>query len=170
MVTRISQHDLQEAPRAIIDRHAMLRARYYKSSQGLWIQRVAPLGRWHMVEHTVSKLSEAFAMTKELQKQLSIVNGPVFSAVRFTVTDHRPLLLLSAHHLVIDLVSWRVIWRDFEDFIKNKCLLSTKGTSFRKWCKEQHQESCNLMPGSVLPFAIPPSDTSFWGCVSEDQV
>lgn len=123
-----------------------------------------------MVEHAVSKLSEAFAMTKELQKQLSIVNGPVFSAVRFTVTDHRPLLLLSAHHLVIDLVSWRVIWRDFEDFIKNKCLLSTKGTSFRKWCKEQHQESCNLMPDSVLPFAIPPSDTSFWGCVSEDQV
>ncbi|KAJ5057744.1 hypothetical protein J3E74DRAFT_438225 [Bipolaris maydis] len=109
-------------------------------------------------------------MAKELQKQLNIVNGPVFLAVHFTVTNHRPLLLLSAHHLVIDLVSWRVIWRDLEDFIRNKCLLSARGISFRRWCKEQHRESCNLMPDTVLPFAVPPYDTSFWGCASKDQV
>nr|AAX09990.1 nonribosomal peptide synthetase 8 [Bipolaris maydis] len=170
LVTDVSQHDLQKALRAIIDRHSMLRARYHRSSQGLWSQHIAPLGPWNMIEHAVSKPSEAFNMAKELQKQLNIVNGPVFLAVHFTVTNHRPLLLLSAHHLVIDLVSWRVIWRDLEDFIRNKCLLSARGISFRRWCKEQHRESCNLMPDTVLPFAVPPYDTSFWGCASKDQV
>ncbi|PSN60584.1 nonribosomal peptide synthetase 8 [Corynespora cassiicola Philippines] len=168
--TSVSKHELQEALRAILDRHSMLRARYHRSSQGVWSQHVTPSQPWDMAEYTVSRLSEAFSVAQEMQKQLSIVDGPVFSAVYFTVTDHKPLLLLSAHHLVIDLVSWRIVWRDLEDFIKHKRLLSVHGTSFRRWCKEQNRKSRDFVPDSVLPFVIPTPNILFWGCSSEDQV
>ncbi|PPJ52842.1 hypothetical protein CBER1_11440 [Cercospora berteroae] len=167
----VSKQDLQAALRAIVDRHSMLRVRYYRSPEGVWTQHITPPQQWDMVVFAVTKLPEAFVVAQEMQKQLSIVNEPVFSAAHFTVMDDgRKLLLLSAHHLVIDLVSWRIIWRDLEDFIKNKSLLSTHSISFRRWCSEQRREFCDLAPDSVLPFAIPASNISFWACSPEDQV
>ncbi|MFA5910698.1 MAG: amino acid adenylation domain-containing protein [Vicinamibacterales bacterium] len=54
------------------------------------------------------------AICRAAQRSLDIVNGPVFRAVLVHAGAETARLLLVAHHLVVDAVSWRVILADLE--------------------------------------------------------
>ena len=43
------------------------------------------------------------------QEKLDIADGPVFGADVFDFRDGKQVILLTAHHLVVDAVSWSVI-------------------------------------------------------------
>jgi amino acid adenylation domain-containing protein/non-ribosomal peptide synthase protein (TIGR01720 family) len=64
--------------------------------------------------------------------------GPLLAAVLFTAAGHRPQLLLAAHHLVIDGVSWRILLEDLQACYAQAAAgqppaLRAKTTSFRDW-------------------------------------
>ena len=49
-----------------------------------------------------------------IQRTLDLSNGPVFRAVWIDAADGGARLLLVAHHLVVDAVSWRIVVNDLE--------------------------------------------------------
>jgi hypothetical protein len=78
---------------------------------------------FHFASHAVDSDEEARSIARKQQEQHHIETGPVFAAVLLNIkTTSKLLLFLTAHRLVIDLVSWRIIIRQLED------LLTVKGS------------------------------------------
>lgn len=157
---------LRRACRAIVNRHAMLRARYSKDPEGRWRQSI--LGEevedsYAFSARTVAGRAEVTDAAQWRQDNIDIRRGPVFACDVFQIEGGDQVLVLSAHHLVIDLVSWRIVWSDIEDFVKLGELRAQKPTSFRTWCRRQARVGSSLSPLSVLPFTVPKAELEFWG-------
>ena len=43
---------------------------------------------------------------------MEIVDDPVFAVEGFRYSDEPQTILLVAHHLVMDVICWRVIWHE----------------------------------------------------------
>jgi non-ribosomal peptide synthase protein (TIGR01720 family) len=98
------------------------------------------------------------------QQSLDIVNGPLFTVDLFSIDGEDQAVLLTAHHLIVDLVSWRIIWHDIEQHLQVEQLPSHSSLSFQSWSELQAQASYSLQLSDVLPFpAVPPTNFSFWG-------
>ncbi|KAI9371235.1 hypothetical protein BJX61DRAFT_543884 [Aspergillus egyptiacus] len=155
---------IRAAIHALAERHPMLRARFQKSRGGYWQQYVARY-RADVVAfaaHHVEKAAVA-SLAQSRQEQLDIQHGPVFAADVFCLPSGEQILLVSAHHLVIDLVSWRVIWHDIEQLLGRRDAVMRPTPSFQAWCKMQSQMAQSLMPSQVLPFAVDTRGYEYWG-------
>lgn len=161
----VSTDAIRAAVQTLVERHPMLRARFQTRQDGDWQQYVTKY-RANTVayaEHHVERAAVA-SLAQSRQEQLDIRNGPVFAADVFCLPSGEQLVLLSAHHLVVDLVSWRVIWRDFE-----QCLLGRRDavmrppSSLQVWCKRLNQVAQSLKPSQVLPYAVDTSGYGYWG-------
>jgi amino acid adenylation domain-containing protein len=99
---------------------------------------------------------------------MSIEQGPLFHAHLGTSDNGPQNLILCAHHLVVDFVSWRVILHDLHDAllaaqIKTALQPVTKPTlTFRQWCREQVKYASSLLPDAVLPYQPGPLGLDFW--------
>ncbi|KJZ73809.1 hypothetical protein HIM_06702 [Hirsutella minnesotensis 3608] len=161
----VSAGSLLAAMKAVVDRHGMLRARYRKRHDGSWEQYLVRDGSklFDFAEHSVKDRREVLDIAQARQASLDISNGPVVAGDLFRVTDKdSQILALTAHHLVIDLVSWRIIFNDLEEHIKFGRLCSTPIPSFKAWCELQAETARNLTPNEVLPFHVPEADLGFW--------
>ncbi|KFY79792.1 hypothetical protein V499_01225 [Pseudogymnoascus sp. VKM F-103] len=158
---------LKSALETLIRRHPLLRARYSKSSDsGRWTQVIpkeADAQSFAFVEHFVAHHDEIDKPGQLRQESFDIERGPLFAIDLFNIPDNNQIIILSAHHLVIDLVSWRIIWNDIEEYITHGTLLSQPTTSFRTWCRRQANIGRNLSPLAVLPYPIPKPQLEFWG-------
>ncbi|KAM4065675.1 AMP-binding enzyme [Hirsutella rhossiliensis] len=168
----VSAESLSHAMMALVSRHAMLRARFTRDpGSGLWKQSVAQnvAESFAFAEHSVTHRDEVGTAGQWRQENLDICQGPVFACDLFNMPDGSQVVLLSAHHLVIDLVSWRIVWNDVEEYIKFGELRSPKTLSFRTWCAVQARVGNNLSPLAVLPYPIPEPDVGFWGLPMEEN-
>ncbi|MFF2149141.1 amino acid adenylation domain-containing protein [Kitasatospora sp. NPDC058190] len=139
---------LRAALDALLEHHDALRMRFTREETG-WHQFNPPPARTDdlLVRHDLTGRSaedaEA-AMAKaadELHGGFDLARGPLLRAALFTGAPGRPaLLLLVAHHLVIDAVSWRVLRDDLESAYRQAVqgatiTLGERGTSFREWAQ-----------------------------------
>lgn len=167
-VTRtINKNDLRNAIETIIQRHSMLRARFQRESSGDWRQRITEdiSTSYRLKAYRIAQSKQATWAIAESQTCLNFEHGPLFAADLFEVDGEDQLLFMVAHHLVIDLVSWRVILEEIEELLSHpEISLMEKPVSFQTWCHMQ-LENCQTMPiDKVLPVdVIPPGDTSYWG-------
>ncbi len=112
---------LKQALALLQQRHAMLRARFTRDAE-TWRQEVLadegsvpysvvalPAGDTEAVRQTM--LREATAA----QTSLHISQGPIWRAVYFTRDNQPGRLLITAHHLVVDGVSWRILIQNLRD-------------------------------------------------------
>ncbi|WP_304451228.1 non-ribosomal peptide synthetase [Nocardiopsis sp. YSL2] len=107
----VADFDAGALPRvaaALLEHHDMLRLRL--SGDGT---RILPEERVEAVLTTVtdSGVTAVEEHTERLREQIDLVSGPVVRMVLFTGTT-TPRLLITAHHLVVDGVSWRVLLED----------------------------------------------------------
>ena len=163
---------IQEALLAVVKRHAMLRARFRcRPSDGVWEQYTCGFDPSAVVFETHEFLvkTEIDNKAQGRQRTLDVQQGPLFAADLFQNHHEGQVLLLSAHHLIIDLVSWRVIWRDFHDALQGKTLVKV-AMSFQQWCKLQQQEGLSLKPAEVLPFAVSQPQFGYWGLRPEENL
>ncbi|KAJ5142676.1 non-ribosomal peptide synthetase [Penicillium bovifimosum] len=168
----VSAPTLLNALRAIVSRHPMLRARFQNNpNTGSWQQRIAEdgPGAFAFAVHTVHNKAAASSAAQWRQENLDIREGPVFACDLFNVTSGVQMVLLSAHHLVIDLVSWRIVWGDLEDHIKHGSIRSPQTISFQRWCATQARLGQTLSPLEVLPYSLPDSQLDFWGIPLEEN-
>lgn len=105
---------LERAIAKVVADHPALRARFlYKDGQ--WHQEFAsisvPITMQCMAAADENAVSE---IAKRLHASFNLSTGPLFGAVLATLPDGSARLILAAHHLVVDGVSWRIIVADIE--------------------------------------------------------
>ena len=173
---RVGKRELRQAIETIIDRHSMLRARFTKSRTGTWSQRITTNidASYRLKYYDVRTREKATPDIANSQASLDIINGPLFAADLFDVDGSDQLLFMVGHHLVIDLVSWRVILEDLEEALSDKQNLGAitsnigKPLSFQTWNQLQHDHSQSLSVDSVLPInSVPAGDATYWGMESQ---
>ncbi|RUA17454.1 MAG: hypothetical protein DSY55_02140, partial [Clostridia bacterium] len=147
---------MRQAVTALLAHHDALRMRFARDENGHWVQENAGFEEG---DDEKSRASEHFktidlastaddaladAITEHcsrVQGKLSLANGPLFRAVYFDLGHNRGWrLLLVAHHLVIDGVSWRILTEDlgraYLSLLGGKAIrLSRKTTAFRDWAR-----------------------------------
>lgn len=174
VTSHITLEALSDAMKAVVQRHGMLRARFRRmEGSNNWEQTVVTPDRSSFaVEEHMYHSSDMFQdAIQTRQSSLDIRWGPVFAADLFSSDGEDQSLLLSAHHIIIDLVSWRVIWHDL-----SRCLSET-GTlqlhrppiSFQAWCRLQYEEAQSLEPAQVLPHTVMASQLDYWGIETGDN-
>ena len=160
---RISPDDLRLAFDAIVRKHPMLRARFVRVEAG-WQQQILEFSpdSYRLRIWNISAPKQIVSKIEESSSSINIIHGPVLSLDFFdTESDQR--LFLVAHHLVVDLVSWRIILQDLEDFVKTRRLSPYSGISFFAWSgalKQKFTKNAILDLGLVSTLGI---DYSFWG-------
>lgn len=190
-ITRWTEaHVLEQAIRTVINRHSMLRARFSQNSDGRWQQQISnvsistflsvPFSHYpggfiyitvsqeidssyrYRVHHSIPT-GAIPSLVAESQTCLNIQNGPLFAADLFNVEGKNQLVFLVAHHLCVDMVSWRIIIQDIEEIIESGSLPVDKPLSFQTWCTLQAEHTKKQDHNNLLPFHLSPSNLSYWG-------
>ena len=159
--------DFAAAVEKVVQYHGMLRARYVHDAHGHWSQTVLSKtpGSYRFRPHKAATKAEALAIAERSQEDLDIEKGPVFAAELFDIPNDNQLFFMCAHHLVIDMVSWRTIIAQVEQLLTtDQPLPELKPLPFHSWIKMQAEyASKNLDPASSLPYLVPSADYGYWG-------
>ena len=167
---------LQSAVHAVVGSHSMLRARFSQIGPNQWQQHISRdiSGSCKARHHTdPGALGQAQALIEESQRSLDILQGPVMTMDVFesTVADHHQLLCLTAHHLVVDVVSWRVIVQDVEDYLASGSLKAHTSLPFQTWCQLQAEHTLHEVPERVLRNErIPAADFAYWNMSDQSNL
>ncbi|MFF7635007.1 non-ribosomal peptide synthase/polyketide synthase [Kitasatospora sp. NPDC008050] len=140
---------LRSALAVVLEHHDALRLRYERAGQGAWRQYgtapgAAPELRVHDLtgEQAGQAAARLEALTQALSEGFDLTAGPLLRAALCRLGEGRPpVLLLAAHHLVVDAVSWRLILTDLESAYQalsagGRPDLGPKSTSFRAWVQQ----------------------------------
>lgn len=141
---RLDEQRLGDALRRLLYRHDALRLRFV-NVQGRWHQTYLLPSQCEDVpiafvgETSQAALEEAQA---QLHSGLSIEHGPVVRAALQHTDDGRSRILLVAHHLVVDTVSWRIIVDHLSRILSGATTEPdlpprVKGSSYREWVERQ---------------------------------
>lgn len=160
----VSGITLKKTLRGVVARHSMLRARFRQNHIGRWEQFLAKTTpqAFAFTEHTLRQEATLYSIVNERQESLDILHGPVFAADLFNISEGAQVLFLVAHHLVIDLVSWRILLHEIEQTLCSGKSFLRKTLPFQTWAKLQYESSQSLHPTRVLPFRIIPSQFEYW--------
>jgi amino acid adenylation domain-containing protein/non-ribosomal peptide synthase protein (TIGR01720 family) len=153
---RLDRELLERTVRHLVRHHDALRLRFKREESG-WEQVIAGLDEdvvgvsWQdwsgvPIEERASVLRNAAA---EIQASLDLTHGPLMRVVFFDFgPDAGGRLLLAAHHLAVDGVSWRILLADlpavYEKLRRGEAVrLPPKTTSFKAWAERllQHAQT-----------------------------
>jgi|GEM_PF-552479 len=132
---------------AVLRHHDALRMRYEKLGDGTWQQRCAAVAEVEIPLEVVDlnavpaeELHDAIEkVAADSQRTLNLEQGPLFKAVYIDLgADRGARLLLVVHHLVLDIISWRILFEDLQTTytqITNGegVQLQPKSTSYQQW-------------------------------------
>lgn len=193
MTVRISRRCegevLRRAIKAVIGQHAMLRARFVPANGGTWQQKTAAVCIVQNTQLTpsnpdsqevdesfrfrVHSISDTRAMVPKIadsQTSLDPVNGPILAADLFNLRTGGQVLFLVAHHLCIDMVSWRIVLQDLEELVVSGSLSLDKALSFQSWCALQTEQAKLHNANITLPFTPLKPSLQYWGMQNSPNV
>lgn len=171
-----SESELRQAITALVQNHSMLRARF-RQIDGEWKQAICSMSddvfvfRAHELTDSAPKVLPDLAHTSHTG--LDITNGPVFSADMFKFPDGHQGLLLVAHHLVVDIVSWTVLIDDLNVLLRGEQIRLREQMTFQAWCRLKYE---NFQGPKVVderldePEDVKEANFEYWALDSESQV
>jgi amino acid adenylation domain-containing protein/non-ribosomal peptide synthase protein (TIGR01720 family) len=149
---------LEPALRALLAHHDALRLRFEATEHG-WTQRcLEPEPAPVVSTFDLSGLPpeqqrrELEATAARLQESLDLQRGPLLRAAWFDFGHGSSgRLLLLAHHLAVDGVSWRVLLEDlqaaYREFLEGQeLLLPAKTTSYQHWARRLREYAATSAP------------------------
>ncbi|CAG7555120.1 unnamed protein product [Fusarium equiseti] len=169
---RTSQHiieaDLRKAMEVVIRRHSMLRARFSQDADGKWYQRVTDevMTSYRLRTIEVASGDELKHSIMDSQTCLDASNGPLIAADLIDEIGEQQRLFMVAHHLVIDLVSWRIILQELEELLLRPEAFRDldRPLPFQTWCKMQQDHALAQTPEQAFPIScVPDGNASYWG-------
>ena len=186
---RLTRHksvqDVAHALEALVSHHSMLRARFTADESGQW-QQIVTAELEKSFEFNVHSVPQAAAADRYLastiaktQSRINPKTGPVFAVDMFefeadneaSEKSGTQVLFLVAHHLIIDLVSWRIILEQLEELLESGKLSAEKPVPFQIWTKLQREYAeSQLSPDLALPFKLPAPRLDFWGLDDQRNV
>jgi len=139
---------LAQALRALVGHHDALRSRF-SCQDGLWEQVIqvpdavtVPLDDLDLSHLSSENQAEALAAAVNTwQASLNLAAGPLFRAALLRLGERDCRLLLIAHHLIVDGVSWRILLEDLETAYRqlaagSQVLLPPKTHSIQAWANQ----------------------------------
>ncbi|MFD3419449.1 non-ribosomal peptide synthetase [Streptomyces decoyicus] len=154
LAAEVDEGALRAALAAVLEHHDALRMGYEATGDGHWRQYSAAPGAAPALEvHDLSRrapqerAAELRALTRDLCAGFDLAGGPLLKTALCHLGDQdRPVLVLAAHHLVVDAVSWRIILEDLDTAYRRVCAggraaLGPKTTSFRAWAQRLHDHT-----------------------------
>ena len=173
ILTRLSKKvevkDLQHAIETLVKRHSMLRARFAICCPEVVVrQRITRdiSGSYHLSFHNVKWNEEVNQVISDAQARMNSTLGPVLAINLFNIDGQDMLLSLVAHHLVVDIVSWRIILEDLEDLLLNphEAVSQNGSLPFQTWCRLQADQAQTVNLERKMAFrSLPAPDFSYWG-------
>ncbi len=164
------QTQLETAINEIIYHHDALRINIDRDTGSIFYneKHLKSKAKLKAIELSDIDLSEALLKLKkislELKESFDIERGLLFKTCLFIMPNSRKLLLLTAHHLVVDGVSWRIITDNLAFLLeqiqsKKQPNLPHKTTSFKEWCQvlEDHKKE------------ISNEEIAFWSSITTNQ-
>ncbi|EFR05134.1 HC-toxin synthetase, partial [Nannizzia gypsea CBS 118893] len=163
----VGEVQLMNALELLITRHSMLRARFHRSLEGKWTQSISQdvLGSYRLRSHQLSRREEVTAVMVDSQTRLNPQTGPLFSVDFIEIAnDKTQYIFLVAHHLVIDLVSWRILLAELEEVLETGTISQEVPIPFQAWYRLQSEYAQkHLPPQKALHFRPTPIETDYWG-------
>ncbi|SQF99790.1 peptide synthase [Paucimonas lemoignei] len=106
---------LAQALRALLEQHDALRLNFTEGEQG-WTATYQDIEQSHfsLWQAQINDPTELEQLGNEAQRSLNLQEGPLLRAVLVSLGDGSQRLLLVIHHLVVDGVSWRVLFDDLQ--------------------------------------------------------
>lgn len=130
---------LPEVLQFLTDHHDALRLKFERTPGGISARycepgKTVPLETLHLASPDPDQEQ---ALAWKLHETLDPFNGVMFCAGLVRLPDHKRLLLV-AHHLVVDAVSWRILLNDLDDLNRQassekQLSLPEKTHSFQLW-------------------------------------
>ncbi|KAH2196077.1 Nonribosomal peptide synthetase 8, partial [Aspergillus fumigatus] len=163
---RLEASAIERAVRLLVLRHSVLRARFNQQIDGAWAQVISPdiEGSYHFSATSLISWDGLWPLVEGAQKRLNIRQGPLLSVDVLNLQGGDQHIYLVGHHLVVDLVSWRIILADLEIILRGGELSHDPPLSFQTWIRlatEYAQD--NIDPATTLPFQLRPGNFAYWG-------
>ncbi|MGV9311952.1 condensation domain-containing protein, partial [Streptomyces sp. NPDC003691] len=145
---RIGRDELTRALNAVADTHEALRTRFTDDGSGRMRATVDPVAEVPVEVSDLSALADGRVdqrlkeLADDLNTRIDPVRGPLLRAHLADLGPHGPQrLVLAAHHLVMDAVSWRIVLEDLEYALAavregDKPALQSEGATHRQWTAE----------------------------------
>ena len=170
-----SVENITSALKTLVQSHSVLRASFQKDESGQWTQKSAndsAKSYRFRLQSGKSSLEEITSSIKTSQESLNIEKGPIFAANLFESDQSgSKVLVLVAHHLIIDIVSWNIIQQDLEGLLTIKRAVLHKSLPFQTWCKSQEDYSqAQLCSGLDFEDEVPMANFSYWGMEKSKNV
>ena len=147
----------------------MLRSRLERNNvDGGYQQRITEdvSGSYRWRAHDGVSQNRIDAAVAESQSSMNAFVGPVFAVDLFHENGVNTLLSLVSHHMVVDIVSWRIILEDLEDLLLNPDQPVSQNGSlpFQTWCRLQ-AEQCRPSDSRTMEELpeTPEPNYSYWG-------
>jgi amino acid adenylation domain-containing protein/non-ribosomal peptide synthase protein (TIGR01720 family) len=138
---RLDAGAVERALQALLDHHDALRMRFSEGPDG-WRQHNPGVGERVSFEvfDVGSDLARLAAEGARIQASFDFVRGPIFRAALFRLADGTDRLLVTAHHLVSDNVSGRILVDDlasaYEQALRGGPIeLQAKTTAYARWAQ-----------------------------------
>ena len=170
---KLSSEEVIRIFNAVVKEHSMLRARFRKDGTGNWRQRISTdvSGSCRFRAHTITTTAGMQPYIEDSQRSLDIQKGPVIAVNLFNIGPSDTQLFIAAHHLVIDLVSWRIILQDLEDLLHFGTLRAHSSLPFQMWCRLQLENAQEQNAKQLLPHKeVPKADLAYWGMIDKPNV
>ncbi|MCE3230026.1 MAG: amino acid adenylation protein, partial [Bacteroidetes bacterium] len=171
---RISEEALKLTLDKIVQHHDALRMVFYQEHNE-WVQKNLGTTQSYSLEIIEDQNEESIKLyCDRVQGNINLKTGPLLKAVVFRQQKKEDRLLLVIHHLVVDGVSWRILFEDlatlYSQFASGKtAVMPTKTHSFKEWQNQQllysrsgelmreyeYWNSKHISPDQLLPEDFP---------------
>jgi amino acid adenylation domain-containing protein/thioester reductase-like protein len=195
-LTRIDPRKLEQVVTLLTQVHPMLRTGYQRNGQEIrTVQRTIAAGDASCCSHHVAEeLNDAayqamiFAQSARLQQKVDIERGDVFQVCLICSPGRNDHLLLIAHHLAIDAVSWRIVIDDivrcYDALVRGEQPHSpVREDAFWHWTQHLHDAAdilradrafwppatADALPRAATTPAFEHQAQSCWSYFSEDE-
>jgi aryl carrier-like protein len=163
----ITEHDFRRLIHHLVTRHPTLASQFHhhRHDSGAWSQIVPHVDHhtpYHITCESLTSAAHARSKLPDLPSPtFDLSAGSLFHAHYIRCEEGHVFIKLWAHHLAVDLVSWRVILEDLEGLVRNE-VLPAPTMSFQTWCALQEQYVDTLNKHDILPYSTPPPLLDFW--------
>jgi iturin family lipopeptide synthetase A len=141
----ISKETVEKIFKKIQSHHDALRLVFTQEKNSI-LQRFKEIPAFPVAieEHDIRKQTDAeailFNLSNAIQESIDLKNGPLLKLGLFHMQDGSRLLIV-IHHLVIDGVSWRILFEDIEQLYQQASkqeplVLPLKTDSYQAWSKQ----------------------------------
>ncbi|MDF0751852.1 condensation domain-containing protein, partial [Marinobacter sp. 71-i] len=146
----LDEDHLRQAVQALIDRHDVLRLGFQQGSDETWhgLYRPTESADRLMRVVTLDDRDQVTFACEDIQRGFDLQHGPLAAILLMNLPDGEQRLLISAHHLIVDGVSWRILLEELSvacwHVVEGRTpQLGLPGSSYQAWAnhlKEQGEQ------------------------------